>query len=69
MPIGMTSTQCTTIISQMLTVEKVVCTVEDAELTGSQIIDIDFQEFPMVPYENNLYTHEGNPPLEVKPYP
>lgn len=28
-----------------------------------QLLNITLEEFPAVPYENNIFSHNGNPPL------
>ena len=48
----------------MLTLTEVRCTIDTIdETTMSQIFTIELVAFPESPYENNVYNHNGNPPL------
>ena len=48
----------------MLTLTEVRCTIDTIdETTMSQIFTIELIAFPESPYENNVYNHNGNPPL------
>ena len=51
-------------VGRLLTLTEVACTIDTVdEETMSQIITIKIIAFPEVPYENNVYSHTGNPPL------
>ena len=34
------------------------------ERSGAGVYDIVFDRYPLQPYENNLFTHDGNPLLK-----
>ena len=49
---------------RMLTLTEVLCTVDTIdEQSMSQIFTIAFLSYPEIPHENNVYNHNGNPPL------
>ena len=49
---------------RMLTITEVLCTVDTIdEQSMSQIFTIAFLSYPEIPHENNIYNHNGNPPL------
>ena len=40
----------------------VKCTVGTSDEYGSTNYLVQFKEWPVIPYENNIYTNDGNPP-------
>ena len=59
------SLQCTQRLRALASLGEASCTRETAneDGTGSYIISID--SFPLMPHENNLFTHQGNPPVSA----
>lgn len=60
----LTSEVCTDYMKKLKGVSKVDCLreqVNSTTATGTYLVT--FQDFPLMPYENNLFTHDGNPPL------
>lgn len=63
-PSGVDTASCSTYLGRLLTVDKVSCQVEILDKAiGSQSIVIELESYPEIPYENNIFTHSGNPPL------
>jgi hypothetical protein len=56
---------CTAAVNSLVNIEVASCTrgTIDVDTLGSQYT-IQFQKFPLFPYENNIYSHEGNPSLD-----
>ena len=66
-PNNLDSEECTAQVSKMKGVLKARCINErkGGEILSAYRYTISFTEWSMVPYENNLYFHDGNPPLEA----
>ena len=60
----MTSRECTARVERLRNVRQALCerTALD-EATGAAEYVIKFLRWPVRPWENNLYAHDGNPPL------
>ena len=63
-PAGVTQEECNRHISTLLSISDASCLVSlvDSESRAQSII-ITIESYPEVPYENNVYNHNGNPPL------
>ena len=61
---SLTDEKCTRLFQSLPNVEQVVCarTSDVTEANGANY-SVTFEKFPTFPYENNLYYHDGNPPL------
>jgi hypothetical protein len=57
---SLTDTDCETSLESNIKFSDVECEVTMIDSKTYQI-DITFIKFPTQPYENNLYTHNGNP--------
>ena len=58
----MSSYKCKTLFESLPNVETVNCSVVDVDLAyGGITLKVIFRKFPTLPYENNIYYHEGNP--------
>lgn len=61
-----TSQTCTSALASLKGVAEVKCERETFDATsGSGSYLITLNKFPLVPFENNIFTHDGNPPLEA----
>ena len=66
-PNNLSSEECTAQVSKMKGVAKATCTTEHSggEALSAYRYTISFTEWSLVPYENNWFVHDGNPPLEA----
>jgi hypothetical protein len=59
-----TAAECTTAFESLRNVEDAVCTI-----TSSTNNDVTYQvqlrKFPVIPYETNIFSNDGNPPLSA----
>jgi hypothetical protein len=57
-----TASQCKTALEALRNVAEVDCTITASTdfLVTYQIV---FRKFPVLPYENNIFSHDGNPAL------
>lgn len=67
---GWTDEQCAEAFEALPNLHNVECSVEyhssddpDPELRGGFTLLVELAEFPVLPYQNNVYAHDGNPPL------
>jgi hypothetical protein len=61
----LTSESCSKLVTQLKTVSSAACVISGLDMTsGSANFDLTFESFPVRPYENNLFYHDGNPALE-----
>lgn len=60
---GWTDTQCKEAFEALPNIDTVRCTVNYAasRFGGFQFL-LQIEKFPVNPYQNNIYFHEGNPP-------
>jgi hypothetical protein len=59
-------TRCSRLISALPNVAKAVCTrVSPVTPAGGANYSIAFEAFPNFPFENNLFSNDGNPPLKA----
>jgi hypothetical protein len=54
---------CNLLVESMENVDFARCTVSAPDGHNGQIITIEFRKFPVHPVENNIYYHDGDPPL------
>ena len=57
--------ECQSIFENMPNLESVKCGVTKNGRYGGYKVLLQFLSFPSRPYENNLNSHEGNPPLRA----
>ena len=57
------SLDCERYLEEMPNVKDVECTRSSISSVHGATYTIRFLEFPMFPVDNNVYNHEGNPPL------
>lgn len=61
---GWTNTKCAEAFEALPNLHNVECSVEySTDLYGGFTLLVELAEFPMLPYQNNVYAHDGNPPL------
>jgi len=56
---------CKVAFEKLRNVDEVICTANPVESTYTRSFTIQFVAFPVFPYENNIYTNDGNPPLSA----
>lgn len=56
-------TECETAFRTLSNVEDVTCSRTSPTLVSGATYTINFLSFPTKPYENNIFNHDGNPPL------
>jgi len=56
-----TETDCQQSFMSLRNVGTVQCTQGDSDPYGSTTYLIQFKEWPVIPYENNIYVNDGNP--------
>ena len=56
-------TACKHTLEALPTVEEVECTRGPVDTQGGSTYTVTFLKFPMIPQDNNLFAHDGNPPL------
>lgn len=60
------SAQCTAHFTQLGSAASVDCVREELdEATGTGEYIITFDEYPLLPHENNIFSHDGNPPVSA----
>ncbi len=59
----MTSEMCTQRLTQMKSFGDAICTREKANPDGTGSYTIRINSFPLMPSENNMFTHTGNPSI------
>ncbi len=57
------STACQTALEALPNIEKVICTRGMINSKYGTQYTVQIQEYPILPYENNIYYHEGHPSL------
>lgn len=61
---GWTNEQCAEAFETLPNLHNVECSVEySSSLYGGFTLLVELAEFPVLPYQNNVYAHNGNPPL------
>ena len=60
---NVSSTVCTNILESLPNIGTVQCIQDSVLSDGSSIYTIQFLSWPVVPYENNVYTNTGYPPV------
>lgn len=60
---GWTNAQCEEAFEALPNLHNVECSVEYSKHNGGFTLLVELAEFPMLPYQNNVYAHDGNPPL------
>lgn len=58
-----TNQDCIAVIGDLPNVQDVQCGIGANGRYGGYTISLQFLSFPAVPYQNNFYYHEGDPPL------
>lgn len=60
---GWTDSDCEDAFDALPNIGEVRCSIRAAGRFSSFSVLVEFQKWPIFPYENNIYTHEGDPPL------
>ena len=62
----MTNASCTAAFAGMSSVSSVTCGIRRVDQsTGAGAYEVTFHSFPLNPFENNLFSHNGNPALNA----
>ena len=59
----LTSKVCKSYLEELPNIGTVKCSRNKPDARGGATWDIQLLKFPVVPYENNLFYHNGTPPL------
>lgn len=62
----MTNESCTAAFARMASVSSVSCGIRRVDQnSGAGAYEVTFNSFPVTPYENNIFSHNGNPILNA----
>lgn len=56
---------CEALFATLPNVGSVSCGITKNGRDGGYTLTVQFLSFPVIPYENNIYTNDGNPPLSA----
>lgn len=56
---------CTKAVTRLPNVAEATCVRENVTETNAASYVITFYSWPLIPHQNNLYEHDGNPPLSA----